>query len=138
MVPAFKKDTDDIRESVSIYLIRKLKNIANVKVHDPKALGNTRKIFGNSIKYASSLKDVLSDCDCLIIMTAWDEYKGITGEQILENNKTPLVLVLDTRRLLKLKKTNRINYIALGMSDALFISNFEGLPIGLWVTDVNE
>ena len=111
---AFKKDTDDIRESVSINLIKELKDITNVKVHDPKALDNTRKIFGNSIKYSYSVNEVLTDCDCLIIMTDWDEYKEITQEQIVENNKNQLVLVVDTRRLLRLKKTNGIDYIALG------------------------
>lgn len=111
---AFKKDTDDIRESVSINLIRKIKNLADVKVHDPRALINTRKIFGKSIKYSHTLKDALSHCDCLVIMTAWEEYKKITNKQILQNNKNPIVLVLDTRRLLKLKKSNRIDYVALG------------------------
>ena len=73
---AFKKNTDDVRESASIHLIRKLKNLANINVHDPKALDNTRKIFGDSIKYSHSVKDLLTDCDCLIIMTDWDEVQG--------------------------------------------------------------
>jgi UDPglucose 6-dehydrogenase len=111
---AFKKGTDDIRESVSINLIRKLKNLAKVNVHDAKALDNTKKIFGRSIRYSYSIKDVLTDCDCIIIMTEWDEYKEITQKQILENNKNRLVLVVDTRRLLKFKKTNKIDYVALG------------------------
>jgi UDPglucose 6-dehydrogenase len=111
---AFKKGTDDIRESVSINLITKLKNLANVNVHDPKALENTKQIFGPSIRYSNSIKDVVADCDCIILMTEWDEYKEITQKQILENNKNRIVLVLDTRRLLKIKKTNKIDYVALG------------------------
>jgi UDPglucose 6-dehydrogenase len=111
---AFKKGTDDIRESVSINLIRKLKNLANINVHDPKALENTKQIFGRSIRYSYSIKDAVTDCDCIIIMTEWDEYKEITQKQILENNKNRIVLVVDTRRLLKIKKTNRIDYVALG------------------------
>lgn len=111
---AFKKDTDDIRESVSINLIKKLKNLANVKVHDPKALANTKEIFGPSIKYCYSIKDVLTNSDCLIIMTDWNGYKEITQEQILENNKNRRVLVLDTRRILKTKKTDKIDFVALG------------------------
>jgi UDPglucose 6-dehydrogenase len=134
---AFKKNTDDIREGVSINLIRKLKNLSKVNVHDPKALDNTRKIFGRSIKYSYSLKDVLNDCDCLIIMTAWDEYKGITQKQILENNKNRPVLVVDTSRLLKFKKLIR-SIMWLLVRTRLFISNFESLPIGLWITDINE
>jgi UDPglucose 6-dehydrogenase len=111
---AFKKNTDDTRESVSIKLIRELKNRANVKVHDPKALENTKKIFGDSIRYSYSVNDAITDCDCLIIMTDWDEYKGITEEEILKRNKKRSVLVVDTRRLLKINKTDKIDYIALG------------------------
>jgi hypothetical protein len=47
-------------------------------------------------------------------MTEWDEYKEITEKQILENNKNRIVLVVDTRRLLRIKKTNKIDYVALG------------------------
>ena len=70
---AFKKDTDDIRQSVAINLIRELKKLAEVNVHDPKALENTKRIFGHSIKYSHSIKSVLTDCDCIILMTEWDE-----------------------------------------------------------------
>ncbi|MBM2852266.1 MAG: putative UDP-glucose 6-dehydrogenase [Candidatus Nitrosotenuis sp.] len=45
---AFKADTDDIRDSVSIKLISLLlKNGAKITVHDPKAIDNTRMVFGN-------------------------------------------------------------------------------------------
>jgi UDPglucose 6-dehydrogenase len=116
---AFKKDTDDIRQSVAINLIRELKNLAEVNVHDPKALENTKRIFGHSIKYSHSIKDVLTDCDCIILMTEWDEYREITQKQIAVNNKNRNVLVLDTRRFLKIKNTNKIDYVALGKNTLL-------------------
>ena len=116
---AFKKDTDDIRQSVAINLIRELKNLAKVKVHDPKALENTKRIFGHSIKYSHSIKDILTDCDCIILMTEWDEYREITQKQIADNNKNRKVLVLDTRRFLNIKNTNKIDYVALGKNTLL-------------------
>ena len=116
---AFKKDTDDIRESVSIRLIRELKNVANVTVHDPKALDNTKKIFGHSIRYANSIKNALIDTDCVIIMTDWDGYKKITQKD-LDNKKNRRIVVLDTRRILNLRKTNKVDYLALGNSAFLY------------------
>ena len=113
---AFKKNTDDIRESVAIKLISELKNVAKVKVHDPKALDNTRKLFGNSIQYSYSIDEAVAGCDCLIIMTDWDQYKGITETQIIKNNKNRYILVVDTRRLLKIKNTDTIDYVALGQN----------------------
>ena len=46
MGTAFKANTDDIRDSIAIELIKRLlKKKANIIVHDPKAIENTRKIF---------------------------------------------------------------------------------------------
>ena len=59
---AFKPNTDDIRDSMSIELIHRLiKSGAVVKIHDPKALDNTRKIFNNNIKYANTMADSLNN-----------------------------------------------------------------------------
>jgi len=57
---AFKPNTDDVRNSISIELIKKLlKRKALITVHDPKAIKNTRDIFGTKIKYSKSIKDAL-------------------------------------------------------------------------------
>ena len=116
---AFKKDTDDVRESVSVRLIRELKKFANVTVHDPKAIDNTKKIFGRSIRYAKSIRDALIDTDCVIIMTDWDEYKTITHRN-LDTKGNRRVLVLDTRRILNPKKMGSNDYLALGRSTFLY------------------
>ena len=48
---AFKSDTDDIRDSVAIKLIKKLlKRKAKIIIHDPKAIQNTMNIFGKKNK----------------------------------------------------------------------------------------
>ena len=49
---AFKPCTDDIREAASTRIIRLLLDMdAKVKVHDPEAMANTRKVFGDEIDY---------------------------------------------------------------------------------------
>ena len=79
---AFKPNTDDIRDSMSIELIHRLiKSGAVVKIHDPKALDNARKIFHDNITYTDSIPSALKDSQCAIIMTKWKEYERI-------NNKT--------------------------------------------------
>ena len=52
-----------------------------------------------------------------MIMTDWDQYYGITETQIIENNKVD-ILVVDSRRLLKIKNTDRIDY---GLSARTFL-----------------
>ena len=41
-------------------------------------------------------------------------YREITEAKLLEYNKNRPLLIVDTRRLLKIKKANRIDYVALG------------------------
>ena len=109
---AFKENTDDIRESRSIKLINLLlKYDCNIVVHDPKAIDNTRLIFKNKITYSNSIKDVIMNSDCTIIMTAWEDYKKLKEKDFL-TMKNPMIL--DTRRILNIKN-KRISYIGLGV-----------------------
>ena len=62
---SFKENTDDIRESVSINLIKLLlEQKCKITVHDPRAIDNTRSIFGSKITYHCSVRDSLKDSDC--------------------------------------------------------------------------
>ncbi len=109
---AFKPNTDDIRDSMSIELIHRLiKSGAVVKIHDPKALDNARKIFHDNITYTDSIPSALKDSQCAIIMTKWKEYERI-------NNKTTKYMkkkfLIDTRRILS-DKNLRLKYYGLGL-----------------------
>jgi UDPglucose 6-dehydrogenase len=109
---AFKPNTDDIRDSMSIELIRRLiKSDAIVTIHDPKALDNARKILHDNIKYANSIPSSLKNSQCAIIMTKWKEYEGI-------NNKTTKYMdkkfIIDTRRILSNKNLD-VKYYGIGL-----------------------
>jgi len=108
---SFKENTDDIRESVSIKLIKNLlKNDYKIIVHDPKAMDNTKLVFGDKIRYANTIKDSLKSSECAVIMTAWNEYKKLKNNDLkLMKNKT----VIDTRRILD-KSKFKMNYYAVG------------------------
>lgn len=109
---AFKPDTDDIRDSVSIKLIELLlKNKTDIIVHDPKAIENTRSIFGRKIRYAHSLNDALKGSYCAILMTAWKQYTSINNNN-LKFMKKPIII--DSRRVLT-KKNLDADYYALGI-----------------------
>ena len=95
---AFKPDTDDIRDSRSIPLVKTLlEEEVQIKVFDPKAMNHFKTLFPN-IKYCNTAEDVL-DADAVIIATAWDEFKQLdyTGK-----------LIIDGRRVLEAKKTASI------------------------------
>lgn len=115
---SFKENSDDIRDSVSIKLIRLLltKN-TTITVYDPKAMENTKKIFNNKIKFANNLKDSLKNSDCAIIMTSWKEFSRLNNTHF-KNMKRKLII--DTRRILK-NKNSKIEYYALGIGSNLFV-----------------
>ena len=90
---AFKKDTDDIRESRAIPVIDKLiKEKAIVNAYDPKAVMNFKELFPE-INY-TDVSNVL-DSDAVLILTDWDEFKQL-------NYKGKLVI--DGRRIEEAKK----------------------------------
>lgn len=73
---SFKPQTDDIREASSIILIELLLNEkAKIKVYDPAAMTETKKIFGNKIIYATDPYDALIDADAMVLMTEWSEFR---------------------------------------------------------------
>jgi len=92
---SFKANTDDIRDSRSIPLVETLlKQGAKVKVYDPEAMDNFKKLFPEII-YCSSANQALQS-DAVLIATIWDEFK-----QLDFTNK----LVFDGRMLKNAKET---------------------------------
>jgi UDPglucose 6-dehydrogenase len=111
---AFKPDTDDIRDSIAIELIKKLlKRKSLITIHDPKAIKNTRDIFGSKIKYSKSIKNALSKSQCVIIMTQWEQYAKLNNNEF---NNMKKKLVIDCRRMLIGKKLD-VDYFAIGLGE---------------------
>ena len=113
---AFKPETDDIRDSVSVELVNRLIKLgANITIHDPKAIENAKKIFKNKIKYQKSVSTAVKDCKCAIIMTAWKQYEKINNKTIKHMARK---LIIDSRRIISDKKLNA-KYFAIGLGQKL-------------------
>jgi UDPglucose 6-dehydrogenase len=111
---AFKKNTDDIRDSKAISLVKiLLKKGIKVKVHDPMAIENFKEIFKDKIEYCKTISEVISYSQCCIIMTGWDEYKNLKPKDFEKNMKK--VNVIDAQRALDHKKFNKISFNAIGL-----------------------
>lgn len=111
---AFKPNTDDVRDSISLIIIEKLlKKHANIIVHDTMAIDNTKKIFKNKIRYTNIISECLKDSYCLVIMTAWPEYSKITNKELKNMKKK---VIIDTRRVLNNIKLD-CKYKAIGVGN---------------------
>ena len=109
---AFKPNTDDIRDSIAIELIKKLlRRKVKITIHDPKAMENTRKIFGDKIRYAKSTEDSLSKSQCVIMMTQWKQYEKLGNNEFKRMTKK---IVIDGRRMLSGKQLD-VDYFAIGL-----------------------
>lgn len=73
---AFKPHTDDIREAPALYNIEALlKEGAVIRAHDPEAMDNVRRIFGDKIQYFENPYDAAKDADAILIATEWPEFR---------------------------------------------------------------
>ena len=113
---AFKPNTDDMREAVSIKVINKLlEEGASVVAYDPKAVINARYVFGDKIEYANSSIECLEDAECCIVVTEWEEFKQLEPEDFIKHMKNPLVI--DGRRIYNPQKFSRkLKFAAIGLS----------------------
>jgi UDPglucose 6-dehydrogenase len=77
---AFKENTDDVRDSRAIPVIRELQNKgAWIVAFDPMAMPNMQKIFP-AIEYTGSSGEALKGADGCLVMTEWPEFSGLDLE----------------------------------------------------------
>ncbi|MBF0570934.1 MAG: UDP-glucose/GDP-mannose dehydrogenase family protein [Candidatus Omnitrophica bacterium] len=79
---AFKPNTDDIRSAAALEIIQLLQaEGAKIRVYDPKALENAKKIL-HGVTFCDNAYTVVEGCDCLLLLTEWPEFKDIDFVQI--------------------------------------------------------
>ena len=89
---SFKPRTDDMREAPSVVIINRLLALgAKVCAHDPEAIKEARKIFGDAIAYSNSQYDILKGADALAIVTEWNEYRNPDFDRIKSLLRRPLI-----------------------------------------------
>jgi len=124
---AFKKDTNDTRESAAIYVADYLlKEEANIAVFDPKVAEN--KILSD-LNYLESRKPELNrkrvsaydnpysackNAHAIAILTEWDEFNTYDWKNIYEAMEKP-AFVFDGRNCLDRKKLTDIGFIYQGI-----------------------
>jgi UDPglucose 6-dehydrogenase len=74
---AFKPRTDDVREAPALVLIDALLEAgAQVRVHDPEALGNIRLLYSDRVTYCDRPYGALEQADALAVVTEWNEFRN--------------------------------------------------------------
>jgi UDPglucose 6-dehydrogenase len=89
---AFKPRTDDIREAPALVLIDwLLSQGATVRVHDPEAMENVRRQYGEKLAYCPKPLEALQRADALAIMTEWGDYQRPEFKEMFARMRSPVV-----------------------------------------------
>lgn len=99
---AFKPETDDVRESRSLVVMKELiKRGIKIYAYDPKAIENAKKIIpeGERVAYVNDLNEVMKKAKVVFILTDWDEFKN---EELYEGK-----IVYDGRKVIKGTKAEK-------------------------------
>lgn len=92
---AFKPNTDDMREAPSLVIIEALlARGATVNAYDPVALDVARGLLGGraGVTLCDSARAALHDCDALLIVTEWKEFRSPDFDAIRTELKQPVVI----------------------------------------------
>ena len=113
---SFKPQTDDMREAPSLVIIEKLLLAGvRVKVYDPIAMNETKRILGESITYVDDQYEALIDADCLVLVTEWPEFKFPNFKIVKKLLSTPVVF--DGRNIYDKNEMSRngFDYFCIGV-----------------------
>ena len=77
---SFKPNSDDIRNTASYYVIKKLieNNYNNILAYDPISIDNFKEAYSElKIKYIYDYNEIIEKSDVLVILTIWDQFKNV-------------------------------------------------------------
>lgn len=111
---AFKKNTNDVRESPAIKFINDaLDNGAKITCYDPEAMLEAKKILGEKVNYTESKEKALEKSTILMVFTDWDDFKLPDFNKL---KKAGIKVIFDGRNLYDPKevRANGIDYFGIG------------------------
>lgn len=92
---AFKGETDDIRESPAIEIVRMLlAEGCSIVAYDPAAMKRTEQILpsGENLRYAEDAYAAAEDADALVILTDWQEFACLDLKRLNQSLRYPIVI----------------------------------------------
>jgi UDPglucose 6-dehydrogenase len=91
---AFKPNTDDIRESSSIAIIRQLLSLgARVRAFDPAAMEETRAVLPE-IEFGEDAYNAARGADALVLATEWNQFRRLDLDRLRGLLKKPIFVDL--------------------------------------------
>ena len=106
---SFKPETDDMRESTALVMIRKLLDAGcTIRAYDPIAMNECRRRIGETVTYCRDMYDAVLDADALLLLTEWKEFRLPAWAVIRKAMKQPLVI--DGRNIFDVEELEEQNF----------------------------
>ena len=120
---AFKKDTNDTRETPAVTVCQNLlREQAQLAICDPKVTQNTilkdlAEFPSSLIEYCEDPYKAATDAHAIVILTDWEIFKNLDYKRLYENMNKPAFL-FDGRNLLNLQQIRSLGFEAYGIGKA--------------------
>ncbi len=112
---SFKPHTDDIREAPALDNIEELLSEGvKIKAHDPEAMENVKRLFGNRIEYCNNPYECADGADAIFIATEWPEFRTPDFDRLNQALKSKVIF--DGRNVYELEvmKEQGYTYFSIG------------------------
>ncbi len=111
---SFKPNTDDVRESPALYIIKDLLQKGfTVTAYDPEAIPKTKAVLKDTISYADNPYDCVKGASALVVLTEWNEFKELDLSKVKELMKIPNII--DGRNIYDSEKTKELGFAYSGV-----------------------
>jgi UDPglucose 6-dehydrogenase len=117
---AFKGNTDDVRYSPALAIIKELlKKGAKINAYDKQAINNAKKELGENskINYFENAYQATENVDLIVIATEWEEFRNLDLAKIKQLQSTNLIV--DLRNILDNKKAQKLGFKYFGIGNLL-------------------
>jgi UDPglucose 6-dehydrogenase len=118
---AFKKDTNDTRESAAIYVVRDLlMENAHVAIYDPKVpaktihedlayVGVPENLLASHLHIAPDAMSALDQAHAMVVLTEWDEFRNLDFATIYQGMFKP-AFAFDGRSILPAARMRELGF----------------------------
>jgi len=111
---SFKPETDDMRESPAVDIIRMLQQKgAKVCAYDPVAMDEARHCLDGGVEFAENEYEAIRDADALVIVTEWNQFRALDMERVKQLLKSPKVI--DLRNIYKPEDMRELGFEYVGV-----------------------
>ena len=110
---AFKGNTDDMRDAVSLDVIKALREKgARIQAFDPAAMEHAKKLLPG-VKLAPTALDAAKGAHCLVVLTEWNEFKELDLAAVKKAMRQPVLV--DGRNLYDPAKVKKLGFTYQGV-----------------------